>query len=254
MKTNFFKKHKLLTALLLVLIFFIGYATYYLTSYLPASDLAVASLVSTQTVTVTNTQSSITFAPAKTSTKVGLIYYPGGKVDPASFAYAASEIAKEDIFVVIVKMPFNLAIFDTNKANAVMDQYPDIDEWYLAGFSLGGTAASMYAHEHPDKIDGLILYASYTTKESSLKEADFPVLSISGSNDGLATPQDILDKSIYLPPTTDFVKIEGANHTQMALYNNAKPQSGDNKADITDNQQQRDLIDATIKFIKTYSK
>ncbi|MEG0168659.1 alpha/beta hydrolase [Anaerorhabdus sp.] len=251
MKTNFIKKHKILTAVIIALILIAGYATYYLTSYLPASDLAVESMITTQKVTVTETKDTITFKPTNSDTKVGLIYYPGGKVDPVSFAYAANQIANEDIFVVIQKMPFNLAIFGIDKANKIMETYPEIDQWYLAGFSLGGTAASMYAHANPDKVAGLILYASYTTKDANLRDVSFPVLSISGSNDGLATPQDILDKSMYLPATTNFIKIEGANHTQMALYNDAKPQSGDNPADITDNQQQQDIIDATIKFIET---
>ena len=52
-------------------------------------------------------------------------------------------------------------------------------------------AASMVTSDNPDKFEGIILYASYTTKKYSLANTDLKVLSLSGSNDGLATPEKI---------------------------------------------------------------
>lgn len=250
MKPRYPLKRIILISILIIMLGAIGYTTYYLTSYLPANQIAIESLVSNDTVLVTETNELITFTPADIEPDVALIYYPGAKVEPSSFAYAASKLAEDGTLVIIQKMPFNLAIFGIDKANHIMEQYPEIDSWFISGFSLGGTAASMYAYKNSDLIDGLILYASYTTKDSSLINAPFNVLSISGSNDGLATPEDIKKASAYLPTDTMFVEIDGANHTQMALYNNHKLQSGDNAAAITDIEQQDILINQTNQFIQ----
>lgn len=250
MKKKMTTKKKILVVVFAVIIALFCYGVYYLTSYLPANDFAKSALVSSEKVHVTETKDTIVFTPTDVTPTTALIYYPGGKVEPSSFAFAAAEISSQGYLVIIQKMPFNLAILGVNEADKIIESYPNIENWYISGFSLGGTAASMYAKKHVDQFDGLILYASYTTSEFSLNDTSLNVLSISGTNDGLATPNKIKSEAKYLPASTHFIFIEGANHTQMALYNNAKPQDGDNPATITDIQQQQDIIDATLKFMK----
>ncbi|MEG0177806.1 alpha/beta hydrolase [Anaerorhabdus sp.] len=252
MINKYIKQHKIITSLLVLLLILVGYVAYYLTTFSPANELAISSIESTSVVNVVETSDTITFTPLNNDPQVGLIYYPGGKVDPKSFAYAANSIASNDILVVIEKMPFNLAIFDINAATKTIENYPEIDQWFLSGFSLGGTAASMYAYKHPLLFDGLILYASYTTESANLNDVLFPIISISGTSDGLATPEKINKYSDYLPNSTEFVEIEGGNHTQMALYNDGVPQSGDNQATITDLTQQEMIIKLTLEFINKY--
>lgn len=58
-------------------------------------------------------------------------------------------------------MPFNMAIFDADRADEIIDQIPDIKNWYILGHSMGGAMASNYAAKNQDKVDGLILLASY---------------------------------------------------------------------------------------------
>lgn len=242
-------KKIILIIISITLVGLLSYGIYYLTSYLPADAIAKESLISTQTVHVQDTKDLIIFTPTDKKPTVALIYYPGAKVEPSSFAYAASKIAKEGTLVIIQKMPFNLAILGIDKAASIILDYPEINSWFISGFSLGGTSASMYAYKNQTILDGLILYASYTTKDANLANASFPVLSISGTNDGLATPLDIQKASQYLPIHTDFVEIQGGNHTQMALYNNHKLQHGDTPATISNMEQQEIIIQETIKFI-----
>lgn len=251
-------KHKSTTKKKVILVFcalvlgLIGYATYYLTSYLPADELAKNAMISTSEVEVIETASTITFTPTTSTPTTALIYYPGGKVDPTSFAYAANEIAKNGTLVIIQKMPFNLAIFGVDKADSIRQNHPKIEKWFISGFSLGGTAASMYIQKHPDQFAGLILYASYTTKQYSIADQSIKVLSLSGTNDGLATPEKIKKESINLPSSTTYKIIDGANHTQMALYNGDHIQSGDNPASITKLEQQKLIIDATVQFMQDH--
>lgn len=250
MKHKMTTKKKLCLLVGAILIAFIGYATVYLTTYLPADEMVKNALISTNEVHVEETSSTITFSPTSENPTTALIYYPGGKVDPTSFAYAAAEIAKEGYLVIIQKMPFNLAIFGVNKADNILQSHPEIQEWYLSGFSLGGTAASMYTKKHPNEFSGLILYASYTTKQYSIADQSINVLSLSGTLDGLATPNKVKAESSNLPASTTFTFIDGANHTQMAMYNGDKPQKGDHPSTLTKLQQQQIIIDATLQFMQ----
>lgn len=254
MKQNMTTKKKIGFALCTIVIGLIIYAIYYLTTYLPADELAKNYTISTSEVQVIETSDTITFTPTNNVPTTGLIYYPGGKVDPTSFAYAAHNIAKEGYVVIIQKMPFNLAIFGIDKADNIIQNHTEIQDWYISGFSLGGTAASMYTQKHPDQFNGLILYASYTTKQYNIADLSIDVLSLSGTNDGLATPEKINKESTNLPPSTTFRLIEGANHTQMALYNGDHLQSGDTPATISKLEQQQLIIDATVQFMHDNSK
>ncbi|XOQ14697.1 MAG: hypothetical protein ACFWTY_11905 [Shouchella clausii] len=80
-----------------------------------------------------------------------------------------------------------------------------------------------------------------------LKNSDLPVLSISGSEDGLSTPEKIDNMSDYLPDTTEFVEINGGNHAYFGVYGS---QSGDNEAEITVGQQQSIIVETVVDWIK----
>jgi dienelactone hydrolase len=240
----------ILSVILLILLVGIVGVVKYLTFSLPADEEALNAMVSTSEVTVEEVGNTIVFTPVKETPTVGYIYYPGGQVEPESFAYAASEIAKSGIQVVIQKMPFNLAMFGKDRGFQVIDQYKDIKEWYIGGFSLGGVSACMAASEKPEAFKGVILYASYTTKDYALTDSGLRVLSLSGGKDGLATPEKIQKNKKYLPENTEFFEILGGNHTQFAIYGNGKLQKGDNEPGLTRMEQQEIAIKKSIEFIK----
>lgn len=221
----------------------------YLTFSLPADEEALLAMNSTSEVKVEQIGTTIVFTPTKALPTKGYIYYPGGQVEPESFAYAASEIAKSGIMVVIQKMPFNLAMFGKDRAFQIIDTYEAIEQWYIGGFSLGGVSACMAVSKQPEPFSGVILYASYTTKGYALTDLGLQVLSLSGSNDGLATKDKIEKAKSYLPKNTIYLEIEGGNHTQMAIYGGGNLQKGDNKAKISRMDQQKVLIEKTTAFI-----
>ena len=80
---------------------------------------AIAALSSDAAVMVT-TEPWLLFEPAAGPGEVGLIFYPGGKVDPRSYAPAANQIAAAGYRVVILPMPLNLAIFAPDRAQEVI--------------------------------------------------------------------------------------------------------------------------------------
>lgn len=236
------------TITLLLLICTVGVMGY-LNICLPADEQAVMAMSSTSLVKVEDTDDTISFIPTDKNPTTGLIYYPGGQVEPESFAYAAREIAAKGYLVVIQKMPFNLAMFGKDKAYNIIEEYQDIDSWYLSGFSLGGVSACMALAQDATPFDGLILYASYTTKDYDLSDSNLRVLSMNGSNDGLATPEKIENGKMYLPEDTIFYTIEGGNHTQNAIYGEGKLQKGDNPASIDRMEQQNIIIEKTVEFM-----
>ncbi|MCG2969083.1 alpha/beta hydrolase, partial [Escherichia coli] len=78
-------------------------------------------------------------------------------------------------------------LFDSNKAQEVMDSYSSVNKWIVGGHSLGGVAASKFAHSHPKEVVGLFFLGSYPDEASDFSNTNLPILSIYGEKDGLST-------------------------------------------------------------------
>ncbi|MBN1138854.1 MAG: alpha/beta hydrolase [Anaerolineae bacterium] len=189
----------------------------------------------------------LSFVPAETTPQVGLILYPGGRVDPRAYAPLARDMARQGYLVVIVPMPLHLAVFGAERAGAVIAHYDQVRRWAIGGHSLGGAMAARYAHAHPDQIAGLVLWASYPAGSDDLSARDLPVVSIYGTLDGLATTAKIDASRALLPETTTSVAIEGGNHAQFGWYGS---QSGDNEAAIDRETQQAQIVGATCALLE----
>ncbi|MDG3546489.1 alpha/beta hydrolase [Methanobacterium formicicum] len=239
------KKLILITILVIVLIGAAGFI-YYVSDYYPADSYALAALNSTESYTVSNTPDFITFTPNTPKNSTGIIIYPGGKVQAESYSIIASKLAENGYITVIVRMPFNLAFFGSEKANTVIANHPEISSWVMVGHSLGGVFASDYAVNHPEKIRGVIYLASYPSANAS--NATFKALSLRGSRDNLTQPEDISKNLDKFPKNTLFTTIEGGNHYNFGNYGT---QSGDNNSTITREEQQNQTLKAILEFLKT---
>lgn len=238
---------KRLTLLIILVIFAVAAASfaYYVSDYYPADSTAVAALKSTEYYNVADTSDSIIFTPTQNKSSTGIIFYPGGKVQPEAYSVIASKLAAKGYTTIIVKMPFNLALFGVNSADDVIAKHPEISSWVIMGHSLGGVFASEYAVNHQDKIKGVIYLAAYPSTSAS--NATFKALSIRGSLDNLTTAQDISDNKNKFPANTIFITIPGGNH-----YNNGNygPQTGDSNSTITREQQQNETVSYILKFLQ----
>lgn len=243
------KKFKVLLALALVVNILVYVILGYLSICAPADQEALLAMQSDEQVQVIETQKEISFTPLQEEIKGGLIYYPGAQVAPQAFAYAARNISEEGYVVCIAKMPFQLAIFGIGRADEIVAAHPEVENWAISGFSLGGVAACMNLAGGQDRIDTLILYASYPSEGSDLSNTQIHVLSLSGENDGLATPDKIQAAKKFLPQNTTYIQIPGANHTGFALYGGDNLQKGDHPAEITKMEQQQIVIEETVRFL-----
>ncbi|MCK6256316.1 alpha/beta hydrolase [Fictibacillus sp. KIGAM418] len=186
------------------------------------------------------------FKPKNKEPRDGVIFYPGAKVEPTAYSYWAKKVADAGYLVVIPEMPLNLALLGKNKAEEAMKADPDIKKWYIAGHSLGGSAASAYALKHPHKIKGMIFLGSYTTEGSNLSNAHFPLLSIYGERDGLSTKAKISGYKSFNPADTTYYEIKGGNNAQFGMYG---PQAGDKKAGISNKKQQDQVIKEILSWL-----
>lgn len=209
---------------------------------------ALAALQSDATVVVKE-EDWIEFAPATSEAgsarpTTGFIFYPGGRVDPRAYAPPARELAAQGYLVAITPMPFNLAILDAERANAVIAAHPEIERWVIGGHSLGGATAAIFANRQPQAVQGIVFWAAYPPDGNSLAgRNDLTLASIYGTLDGLATPADIAATAPLLPPGAQMVPIEGGNHAQFGWYGE---QAGDNPATISREEQQRQVVAATL--------
>jgi len=210
-----------------------------------AGKIAINDMKGTDEVQVSEGQ-FIVFEPLR-GTEIGLIFYPGAKVDPPAYAPLALRLAKEGIMTVIVPMPMNLAIFGSNRADDVLEAYPDIERWFMVGHSHGGSIAGNYLFDNAELFRGLVLLASFSGRD--LSDKHLPVLSIAASEDGIITLDAVRSKAHLLPETAEHVIIEGGNHAQFGDYG---WQDGDKKATISLEEQLDITAAEMLKFIRSH--
>lgn len=226
------KIRKILIILLLLLILSVGGFLIYASDYYRADDSAIAILNSADDITI---KDNLTFLSTKESSNTGIIFYPGAKVEAIAYLPLLNQIRENGINSVLVKMPLNMAIFNSNAAHSVISSYPEITNWYIMGHSMGGAMASKYASDHPEKVKGLILIGAYIYGDYPPEKS----LTIYGSfNSNL---EDHIDY------TDNIIVIDGGNHAKFGNYG---VQKGDPEGTITHEEQQSIAVKAILDFIK----
>jgi len=247
MKIRKILKYALLAIATVLIISIAGLFIWSQTGTYPARDVAQEALHTTKMVAVSQ-EGWITFTPLA-DPEIGLIFYPGGLVEPAAYAPVLHKIAEEGVLVIITPMPLNLAIFNTGAADAVIGSYPQISTWILAGHSLGGAAAGIYASGSPAEIDGLVLWDSYPPNSADLAETDLAVLSIYGTTGGFPNTDNFDQQRSLLPDGTEFSPIEGASHAQFGDYG---PQKGDVVPSLTLAEQHNIVTEIMLDFLRQF--
>ena len=235
----------LITVSSLIVVIVSGFFIWASIAYQPM-DEALEALNSTEYVEVT-IEDYILFTPKNVTPDVGLIFYPGGKVEPESYAPLMMEIAEYGYLVALVPMPLNLAFFSPNKADSVISDHPAIQNWVISGHSLGGAMAARYAFNQPNLVDGLILYAGYPADSDDMSTYELQVLIMYGTENANMV-ENIDAKILLLPSSTTVVVIEGGNHAYFGWYGEQK---GDGIATITRVEQQAIALNETIVFLSS---
>ncbi|MCS7060626.1 MAG: alpha/beta hydrolase [Anaerolineae bacterium] len=196
-----------------------------------------------------SSQGWLVFDPPSAS-EVGLIFYPGGLVDPAAYAPAAQDLAKRGIKTIIVPMPLDLAVLAPNRAADVVAAYPEVKTWVVGGHSLGGAMAALYLATHAntdERLRGLVLWGSRVPDRVDLSKLPIEAVSIYGTRDGIAPPNlTDAERLKGLPVDARLIVIEGGNHSGFGSYGF---QNGDLPATVSPSVQRRAVVEATADFV-----
>lgn len=220
--------------LIVVVVFACYFGNYY------HSNTNEEYLISTNEVKVLETNDYIVYSPVD-EVKLGIVFYPGAKVEYTAYAELMFNLAKYDILCVLVEMPLNFAIFGMNKAEDIIEEY-DIDNWYIMGHSLGAAIGASFAGDNKDKISGIIMLAGYSTSDLEGLE----VLSIYGNNDNVHNIDKYNEyKNNMGTNYTEYI-IDGGNHAYFGCYGEQK---GDGKALITRDKQINLTVNKILEFL-----
>jgi Alpha/beta hydrolase family len=215
-----------------------------------AQEPALAALASGAGVAVTESSDRVVLEPADWPVSpISVFFQPGAKVEARAYAAVLRPLAEAGYRVVIIKQPLGIAFLARGAFDGVRSDYPEAQGWVLGGHSLGGTVASMQANDNggdsPGSARGLLLYASYPASDLS-QSLQAQVTSVFGTEDALATPQDIAASRANLPTGSRFVPIEGAVHAYFGDYG---PQPGDGQPTISHDEARTQISNASVEFV-----
>ncbi|WBW96266.1 alpha/beta fold hydrolase [Oceanirhabdus sp. W0125-5] len=231
-----FRKTKIaiISLVSILLISVVGFFIY-ASDYYRAEDIAIEVMQGNLNIEVVD---NLTILSPAIPSDTALIFYPGAKVEHIAYLPILKKLTEKGITCVLVEMPFNMAIFDSDAAEDVFEKLPEIKNWYIGGHSMGGAMASSYAAKNKDKIEGLILLGAYVYGDYPAEKA----LTVYG------TFNSNLEK--HIDYTENIVIIEGGNHAQFGNYGEQK---GDPKATISAEEQQNITVEAILNFIQNFT-
>ena len=224
--------------LLLVLVCAIYLGDYYradlgeIEAFMPEKSFSVETLA----------DDTLVFSPENAT--VGLIFYPGGKVEYTAYAPLMRALADNGILCVLTEMPLNLAVLDMNAADGIPEQYPQVTRWYIGGHSLGGSMAASHAAKNADRYEGLVLLASYSTAD--LIASGLDVISLYGSEDGVLNMEKYEKYRTNLPSDATELVLDGGCHAYFGVYG---AQDGDGIPTITNEEQIRLTAEAVAAVV-----
>ena len=248
MKKEENKKNKVLKRLIAIIIVFallFGACGFYVNDYYRADMDAMVGVVQSKERYESQTLEDGTDIFKPENAKVGFIFYPGGKVEYTSYIPLMDALARKGVMCVLLKMPFNLAVLDVDGAEGIQEMYPEIENWYIGGHSLGGSMAASYLSENTSEYEGLILLGSYSTAD--LSKEDIKVLSVFGSEDKVMNKEKYDEYKINLPKDFSEEIIGGGCHAYFGMYGE---QEGDGTPTITNVEQIQKTAEIINIFIK----
>jgi len=172
-----------------------------------------------------------------------VVFYPGALVEYTAYIPLLAQIAESGCYVYITKMPMNMAIFDVDRAEDIMEGNGDVNNWYIGGHSMGAAMALKEIKENPNLFCGVISLGASTKYDIS--DTEIRMLSIYGSNDTIVG-SSFEEYQSNNSSRTNVVCIDGGNHAQFGDYGK---QLGDSDATISADEQRSITADLIVDWL-----
>ena len=220
----------------------------YAGDYYRDADTQRLNLASTESLPVEQGNGYLAFGDP--NAQVGLVFYPGAKVEYSAYAPLMRDLAERGYFAVVAQMPFNFAFFDINAADRVRATFPNVKTWWVGGHSLGGSMAAQYAANHADDpaLDGVLMLAAYSA--SDLSQTDLGIVCVYGSNDQVLDRGKLKKNSALLPSGELTLELAGGNHANFGTYGS---QRGDGQAQMDPEEQRSRTADAFDNYVSEHA-
>jgi alpha/beta superfamily hydrolase len=215
--------------------------------------VADAVLSSSASIEVVSSGEFLGFRPVTVRGSTGVVFFPGGLVDPEAYAPLAHALARDGVPVLIVRLPrrgaFSSVEVEQSLARRALElrQFqPAMTRWIAAGHSKGALFAARCLEQAPDRWHGLALLGSSHPKDFSLAHYSGPTLRIAASRDRIASLARQQATRRNLPTGLREIVIEGGNHSQFGYYGF---QFGDRFAGIPRAEQQRQVTAGLLELV-----
>ena len=188
-----------------------------------ATAVAHQALQPDAAVTVTAGDGSWSFTP-RTPAAAGLIFFPGGLVDPVAYAPLAHAVAAAGYPAVLVQVPMRGAFGGADspavrsRALLAARSHGSVRAWVIAGHSRGGVIAATFARDGFPSLAGVVLIGTSHPRDFSLAALTIPVTRVYGTADTIASVEKLERTRGNLPASTRMVQIDGGNHSQFGYY------------------------------------
>ncbi|MSO48355.1 MAG: hypothetical protein EXQ49_00390 [Acidobacteria bacterium] len=218
-----------------------------------AHGVPTAVRESTALVSVREGDGATVFMPeGAAADRAGLVFLPGGGVDPAAYLPFVRAVADAGWPGALVRLPWRMAFSEGaqievwRRVTVVRRSWGVSRPIVLGGHSRGAAMSATFAGRSANDLSGLLLIGTTHPRDEDLSSLTMPVLKIVGTRDCVADAKDSLANLSKLPPHTAWLTIEGANHAQFGYYGS---QLGDCRAEISRESQQQQTLDAVVSWL-----
>jgi pimeloyl-ACP methyl ester carboxylesterase len=233
---------------------FIGWS---LIAYRASGDARVATH-SDSTVTILHADGIWSFMPrhGAAAASPALIFFPGALVSPLAYAPLVRAAAIAGFAAYIVELPRRGALGGADdpaleqRFERLLTQPDTPRGWVIAGHTRGAVVAAQLAATQRVGFSGLVLIGTTHPRDVDLRSLATPVTKIVGTRDGIAKPEDVEANRSKLPATTQWVWVQGGNHSQFGWYGF---QPGDRRASVPAVVQHTIMIRAVLNMLAQLS-
>ena len=166
------------------------------------------TLQNSRSVVVLNRAESIEFSPVEPLHKSGLIFFCGSGVAAEAYAPLLRPLAEDGHRVVIIRLPYRFAPFESHReiavdrAREIIRNDRETERWVIAGHSLGGALACRLIGPNSPSTIAVALIGTTHPNRNDFSGIKVPITKVYGTYDGIALRDRIMANKHLLSPET----------------------------------------------------